>query len=146
MTKRTIYELAGGEATFFALVERFYQGVAEDPLLRPMYPADDLKESQRKLALFLIQYFGGPTTYSEERGHPRLRLRHAPFPIDQAARDAWLHHMNAALDATPLPEAAREEMRRYFAHAATFLINRAAPAMLPVFPLQPRLPHEQNPI
>jgi hemoglobin len=130
--RRTIFELAGGEATFFALVERFYQGVETDPLLRPMYPAGDLTEARRKLALFFIQYFGGPMTYSAERGHPRLRMRHLPFPIDQAARDAWMRHMYRALDETPLPDDVRAEMRQYFEHTATFLINQAPPGALPV--------------
>ena len=93
----TVHELVGGDAFFVDLVDRFYAGVAEDPVLRPMYP-DDLGESRRLLAAFLAQYWGGPPAYSEERGHPRLRMRHVPFPVDIAARDAWLHHMLAALD------------------------------------------------
>ncbi|GIW05750.1 MAG: globin [Dehalococcoidia bacterium] len=131
-SRRSVYELAGGEETFFALVDRFYQGVESDPLLRPMYPEGDLAEARRKLALFFIQYFGGPTTYSEERGHPRLRMRHLPFPIDKAARDAWMSHMHRALDETPMPDAVRAEMRQYFEHTATFLINQAPPGSLPV--------------
>ncbi len=92
----TLYERVGGEPFFVDLVDRFYVGVAGDPLLRPLYP-DDLTESSRHLALFLMQYWGGPSTYGEERGHPRLRMRHAPFVVGPAERDAWLRHMLAAL-------------------------------------------------
>ncbi|MCS6802803.1 MAG: globin [Chloroflexota bacterium] len=130
--RRSIYDQVGGEATFFALVDRFYAGVATDPILRPMYPEGDLAEARRKLALFFIQYFGGPMTYSAERGHPRLRMRHLPFPIDKAARDAWMRHMHRALDETPLPEEIRAEMRAYFERTATFLINRVPDGTLPV--------------
>jgi hemoglobin len=119
----TIYEAVGGEATFFRLVEQFYAGVADDPILRPLYP-EDLEPAKRHLALFLIQYFGGPDTYLRERGHPRLRFRHFSFPIDQAARDAWVHHMRAAIATLDLPEAARREFMSYFENAATFLMNR----------------------
>ncbi|HVA23323.1 MAG TPA: globin [Chloroflexota bacterium] len=119
----TIYEAVGGSPTFERLVEAFYDGVADDPLLRLMYP-EDLAGPRRNLTLFLIQYFGGPTTYSDERGHPQLRRRHLPFTIDRAAADAWLGHMAAALDGLDLPELAREQFRGYFEGAATFLINR----------------------
>ena len=107
------------------MIERFYAAVAADPLLRPIYP-NDLAESERRLRLFLIQYFGGPETYSAERGHPRLRMRHLPFAIDRAARDAWIEHMTRALESLDIPDAARDAMRRYFEEAATFLINRPA--------------------
>lgn len=123
----TVYELVGGEPTFFALVERFYEGVAQDPVLRPLYP-EDLGPSKRHLALFLSQYWGGPPIYSQQRGHPRLRMRHLPFPIGKAERDAWVRHMTAAVNATPMPAEARTQMLRYFEDAATFLINRAEPA------------------
>jgi hemoglobin len=119
----TVYEAVGGAATFERLVDTFYAGVAEDALLRPMYP-EDLSGPRRHLALFLMQYFGGPSTYSDERGHPQLRKRHLPFAIDQAARDAWLRHMSAAIDRLELPELARDQLRGYFEGAATFLINR----------------------
>src|SRR6266851_5677376 len=108
----TIFEAVGGAETFDRLVERFYAGVATDPILRPMYP-DDLAESQRRLALFLMQYFGGPTTYSDERGHPRLRLRHLPFAVTRAARDAWMRHMSAALESLDLPGPEGNEIARY---------------------------------
>ncbi len=123
---RTIFQAVGGAETFDRVVERFYAGVAANPVLRPMYhPA--LDESRRRLSLFLQQYFGGPAAYSEERGHPRLRMRHAPFVVGEPERDAWLRHMNAALDALvtergidPQIEA---RMLEYFAMAADAMIN-----------------------
>jgi hemoglobin len=120
---RTIYATIGEEA-FHQLTAKFYEGVAQDPLLRPLYPEEDLEPARRRLALFLIQYFGGPTTYSDERGHPRLRMRHVPFPIGQAQRDAWMTHMGAGLDALEVAPEVKAAMRRYFEDAATFLINR----------------------
>ena len=120
---RTVFDAAGGSETFERIVDRFYQGVASDPVLRPLYP-NDLEASRRHLTLFLIQYFGGPSTYSEERGHPRLRMRHLPFTIGQSERDAWVRHMRAALDAERLPEPVHEVMADYFDRAATFLMNQ----------------------
>jgi hemoglobin len=121
-----VYEALGGQAFFDELVDRFYRRVAIDPLLRPLYP-DDLTPSKRHLALFLGQYWGGPTTYGQERGHPRLRMRHAPFIIGEPERDAWLRHMGAALDALvverhvhPVVEA---RLLDYFAMAADGMIN-----------------------
>jgi hemoglobin len=122
----TVYEIVGGQAFFDALVERFYERVSVDPVLRPLYP-DDLEPGKRALALFLGQYWGGPPTYSEEKGHPRLRMRHAPFPIDGVARDAWLVAMLAAVDETDAPEIARQHMREYFEMASTAMINRMEP-------------------
>jgi hemoglobin len=122
VTTQTLYERVGGDALFVALVHRFYDGVASDPLLRPMYP-DDLADARDHLALFLIQYWGGPRTYSDTRGHPRLRLRHAPFVVDDAARDAWLGHMRGALDSVDLDADAREELDGYFEMAANQLRN-----------------------
>jgi hemoglobin len=119
----TVYEAVGGEATFTRLVAAFYAGVAADPVLRAIYPPDDLGPAADRLRLFLIQYWGGPSTYSDQRGHPRLRLRHAPFPVDEAARDAWLRHMRAALDSVALPPAYDEVMWRYFTSAADSLRN-----------------------
>src|SRR5919198_965347 len=100
MSRRAVslYEAVGGEETFRRLVARFYQGVAGDPLLRPLYPGEDLADAEERLRLFLIQYWGGRATYSLRRGHPALRMRHAPFAIGQAERDAWLGHMRAAVD------------------------------------------------
>jgi hemoglobin len=123
-----VYDAVGGQAFFDELVARFYRGVATDMLLRPLYP-EDLREPERHLALFLGQYWGGPTTYSDERGHPRLRMRHAPFAIGEPQRDAWLRHMNAALDSLvverdihPVVEA---RLLEYFAMAADAMINVA---------------------
>jgi hemoglobin len=121
-----VFEAVGGEAFFVDLVEHFYAGVAADLLLRPLYP-DDLTDSKRHMALFLQQYFGGPGTYSEERGHPRLRQRHLPFVISEAERDAWFRHMAVALDKVvtergtdPQLEA---QMLEYFHRAADFMVN-----------------------
>lgn len=120
----TIFEAVGGEQFFIDLVDRFYRGVEGDPLLKPMYPADDMDGARRRLHLFLIQYFGGPTTYSDERGHPRLRARHMPFAIGQKERDAWMLHMSASLESSEAPAEAKEQIRAYFDHVATFMINR----------------------
>ncbi len=106
-TEVSFYEAVGGEETFRRLVHRFYQEVAADPELRPVYPSRDLGPAEEHLRLFLIQYWGGPGTYSEQRGHPRLRMRHAHFAIGEAERDAWLRHMRTALDELALDEAAR---------------------------------------
>jgi hemoglobin len=119
---QTIFQTVGGLETFVRLVDAFYCRVETDALLRPMYPAD-LAESREHLALFLAQYFGGPGTYSAQRGHPRLRWRHLPFTIDPARRDVWLGHMRAAVDETALPEPARSTMLAYFEQTANFLVN-----------------------
>jgi hemoglobin len=119
----TIYEAVGGEETFHRLVAAFYEGVASDAVLRPLYP-EDLTESREHLALFLAQYFGGPPRYSEKRGHPRLRMRHLPFAIGPTERDAWLAHMERAVDAVGIASPAREAMLDYFRDAANFLVNR----------------------
>jgi len=123
-----LFDRVGGESFFVDLVDRFYLGVASDPLLRPLYP-DDLRESSEHLALFLMQYWGGPGTYSEQRGHPRLRMRHAPFVIGPAEREAWLRHMNRALDdlraAARISDSDTEELRAYLEMAATTLVNTA---------------------
>ncbi len=121
--EQTAYDRWGGAPFFTALIERFYEGVATDPLLRPMYP-DDLTESKAHLALFLMQYWGGPRDYSEVRGHPRLRMRHAPFPVGSAAADAWLRHMGSAVDSAGMEPADRDELMEYLAMAARSLINQ----------------------
>jgi hemoglobin len=121
---RTFYAEIGGEPTFRALVERFYAGVREDPVLRPMYPADDWAGAETRLRMFLEQYWGGPTTYSENRGHPRLRMRHAPFAIDEVARDAWLSHMRAAVDSLELPAEQDATLWGYLEMAALSMQNR----------------------
>ena len=120
----TLYRRAGGTPFFEALVGRFYAAVATDPILRPLYPGPDLAEAQRRLTLFLIQYWGGPTTYDEERGHPRLRMRHSPFAIGPAERDRWLVHMRAALEELMPPDEVTAELDRYFAMAADAMRNR----------------------
>jgi hemoglobin len=119
----TVYEAAGGDSAFALLVEAFYRGVEGDPLLRPMYP-EDLEGARARLFLFLTQFFGGPRRYEEQRGHPRLRMRHFPFAIGTAERDAWLTHMRAAMDEAAIPEPARTAMLDYFENAADFLRNR----------------------
>lgn len=119
----SLYELVGGEPFFVTLVDRFYEGVLVDPVLRPMYPEDDLPGAKARLAGFLVQYWGGPTAYSDERGHPRLRMRHAPFPIDLNARDRWLVHMRAAVSTMDMHDADRAELLRYFAMAADAMRN-----------------------
>ncbi|MEU7318268.1 globin [Streptomyces sp. NPDC007083] len=122
---QTFYEQVGGEETFRRLVHRFYQGVAEDPLLRPMYPEEDLGPAEERLALFLMQYWGGPRTYSDARGHPRLRMRHAPFTVNRAAHDAWLRHMRDAVDSLELPAPLETKLWDYLVYAAGSLINTA---------------------
>jgi hemoglobin len=124
---RSVYELAGGEKTFRLLVERFYARVPGDRLLRAVYPEEDLSGAIERLTLFLIQYWGGPSTYSEQRGHPRLRLRHQPFVIGQAERDAWLGHMTAAVESLGLAPAVRSALLDYFETASTAMINQTAP-------------------
>ncbi|MFC7328777.1 globin [Marinactinospora rubrisoli] len=119
----TFYEAVGGEETFTRLVRRFYQGVADDPVLRPMYPEEDLGPAEERLRLFLIQYWGGPRTYSEQRGHPRLRMRHHPFRIGGAERDRWLAHMRAAVDELRLPLALDRQLWEYLSQAAYSLVN-----------------------
>lgn len=122
----SLYELVGGQAFFDDLVERFYAAVDVDARLRHMYP-DDLTEPKLHLALFLSQFWGGPPTYSETRGHPRLRLRHVPFLIDVEARDAWFEHMAGAVRSAGLSSEIEGEMIAYFDKAATFLINADPP-------------------
>jgi len=125
----TVYEAAGGEQTFTRLVERFYAGVAGDPVLRPLYPRDPegFAAAGEHLRLFLIQYWGGPGTYSEQRGHPRLRMRHAPFAIGRAERDAWMGHMRAAVNSLDVPAAVHAAFLDYFENAATAMMNRGGP-------------------
>jgi hemoglobin len=125
VTESTLFEVVGGQPYFDALIERFSARVESDPQLRGVYP-DDLTAGMRALALFLGQYWGGPPTYSEQKGHPRLRMRHAPFVIGPAQRDAWLAAMLNALDESDVPEVAREMMRDYFTHASTAMINASS--------------------
>lgn len=119
----SFYEIVGGRATFEKLVTEFYRGVADDPVLRPMYPEDDLGPAAERLTMFLEQYWGGPGTYSEQRGHPRLRQRHVPFKVNPDARDRWLAHMRVALDSLELPPLAEETLWDYLERAAFAMIN-----------------------
>ncbi len=119
----SFYDRVGGAPTFKALVDRFYEGVANDPPLRAMYPEEDLGPANDRLRMFLEQYWGGPKTYGETRGHPRLRMRHAPFIVTPTQRDRWLHHMLAAVDTLALPEAEDAELREYVVRAAQFMVN-----------------------
>jgi hemoglobin len=121
----SLYEAVGGEETFVKLVHRFYQGVREDPLLRPMYPQDDLDGAEDRLRMFLVQYWGGPRTYSEQRGHPRLRMRHVPFAVTEQARDAWLRNMRVAVDDLALAPEHERTLWEYLSYAAQSLVNRA---------------------
>jgi hemoglobin len=119
----SLYDEVGGDAVFRAIVDRFYEGVAMDPILRPLYPEEDLSGARERLSGFLIQYWGGPTTYSDQRGHPRLRMRHAGWVIGERERDAWLGHMRAAVDAVELPEQARAAIWEHLERAAWTLVN-----------------------
>ena len=121
---QTLYDRAGGTPFFEALVGSFYAGVAADPVLRAIYPEPDLAAAERRLRLFLIQYWGGPRTYDDERGHPRLRMRHFPFAIGPAERDRWLVHMRAAIAASAPPADVAAELERYFTMAAEAMRNR----------------------
>lgn len=119
----SFYAAVGGEPTFRAIVHRFYEQVAEDDLLRPMYPEADLAPAEDRLRMFLVQYWGGPTTYSEQRGHPRLRMRHAPFPIGPAARDRWLALMRVAVREADLPPIHEATLWDYLERAAHAMLN-----------------------
>jgi hemoglobin len=119
----SFYDAVGGHETFVRLVDRFYEGVAEDPALRPMYPEEDLTGAKHRLCTFLEQYWGGPKTYGEERGHPRLRMRHAVFPVSPSARDAWLRHMRAAVDSLGLAPLHEQTLWDYLDRAAQSLVN-----------------------
>jgi hemoglobin len=121
--EKTFFDQVGGAETFHRLVAKFYEGVATDPLLRPMYPDEDLAEAQERLFLFLQQYWGGPNTYQQMRGHPRLRMRHAPFHVGIAERDAWLTHMREAVDALDLAPDLESELWAYLVGAADAMVN-----------------------
>lgn len=119
----SLYEVVGGEPVFRQLVDRFYEGVALDPVLRPLYADEDLTAAKDHLRMFLEQYWGGPTTYSEQRGHPRLRMRHAGWVIGPRERDAWLRHMRAAVESIDVPEEARAAIWEHVERAAQTLVN-----------------------
>lgn len=119
----SFYDAVGGHETFERIVRAFYEGVKTDPVLRPMYPDDDLDGAVWRLTAFLEQYWGGPTAYSDERGHPRLRARHNAFRIDDVARDRWLKHMTAAVDAENLAPLYHEQLMDYLDRAANAMVN-----------------------
>jgi hemoglobin len=119
----TDFEVFGGKEFFSSLVKDFYQEIISDPILKPMYPEDDIDGAIERLTLFLMQYWGGPTTYSEQRGHPRLRMRHAQFPIDFAARDAWLKNMEIALGKQTISDENRTKLWNYLMMAADSMVN-----------------------
>ncbi|WP_166851959.1 globin [Isoptericola sp. BMS4] len=123
MKGESFYDAVGGHATFERLVARFYEGVAGDEVLRPMYPEEDLGPARDRLTLFLEQYWGGPTTYSQQRGHPRLRMRHAPFKVNPDARDRWLRHMRVAVDDLGLSPMHEAQLWDYLERAAFSMIN-----------------------
>ncbi len=124
----SFYDQVGGMDTFRRLVEAFYRGVASDEVLKPMYPEEDLGPAAERLTLFLAQYWGGPTTYGETRGHPRLRMRHMPFHVDPDARDRWLRHMRAAVDEIALPPAFEAPLWDYLERAAYAMVNTFEPS------------------
>ena len=121
--ENNFYQQVGGEQTFALLVKYFYEGVAQDPLLKPMYPEQDLGPAERRLKMFLEQYWGGPDVYQQERGHPRLRMRHYPFKINPEARDAWLKHMRTAVDKLELSATHEAELWDYLQRAAHAMLN-----------------------
>ena len=119
----SLYERVGGSAVFRQLVDDFYSGVADDPVLRPLYEEEDLEPAKNRLRMFLEQYWGGPTTYSEQRGHPRLRMRHVTWQIGEAERDAWLSHMLPAVERLDVDEHDRSAIRDHLERAAQTLVN-----------------------
>jgi hemoglobin len=128
MQELEVYSVIGAEG-FTRLVASFYRQVPQDDLLGPMYPAQDLSGAEQRLRDFLIGRFGGPQTYIEQRGHPRLRARHSPFPINQTVRDRWMRLMNSALGEAALPEESEQILRKFFAGMSTFMINRGEPGV-----------------
>ena len=121
--EQSLFDAVGGEEFFVKLVDGFYGGIESDEVLRPMYVDQDLTESRRHLTLFLQQYWGGPSIYQAERGHPRLRMRHMPFVIDDDARDRWIYHMHASLSQIEMDEALRDQLWTYLVSAAHSLVN-----------------------
>ncbi len=124
MSGQTFYEAIGGHDTIKLIVDTFYEGVETDEVLRPLYPEEDLGPAEERFLLFLVQYWGGPTTYSDSRGHPRLRMRHAPFKVDPAAKDHWLQHFRAGLDSVDLTPEQDQQFWDYVTHAAQFMVNK----------------------
>ncbi|WP_405376053.1 MULTISPECIES: globin [unclassified Microbacterium] len=126
-TSPSFYDEVGGRPTFARLVATFYRGVASDEVLKPMYPEEDLAPAEERLLLFLEQYWGGPTTYGETRGHPRLRMRHRPFHVNPDARDRWLHHMRTAVDELGLSPLHEATLWDYLQRAAHAMVNTFEP-------------------
>lgn len=124
--QQTFFAEIGGHETVARVVEVFYEGVADDPVLRPLYPEEDLGPAAARLTMFLVQYWGGPSTYSNQRGHPRLRIRHAPFAVTPDARDRWLRHFREGLDAVDLTPEQDAQFWEYVQRAAQFLVNADA--------------------
>lgn len=122
-TGSTFYDEIGGYPTIAKIVDRFYEEIAVDTVVRPMYPEQDLRPAAERFTMFLVQYWGGPTTYSERRGHPRLRMRHAPFKVTPDARDHWLRCFRAGLDAANLTPEQDAQFWGYITHAAQFMVN-----------------------
>jgi hemoglobin len=120
----SLYDQMGGRKTFENLVSHFYALVATDPVLRPMYPDDDFEGAAERLLMFLEQYWGGPNTYSQFRGHPRLRMRHAQFKIGEKERDVWLSHMKSAVDSLEMDNEMREQLWNYLVMAANSMVNQ----------------------
>jgi hemoglobin len=127
-TPLSFYDEIGGHDTFVRLVDAFYRGVADDEVLKPMYPEEDLGPAKVRLTMFLEQYWGGPTTYSDQRGHPRLRMRHAPFHVNPDARDRWLAHMRSAVDELKLPPLHEATLWDYLQRAAFAMVNTFEPS------------------
>ena len=121
--QQTFYEAIGGFPVIAGIVARFYEGVATDEVLRPLYPEEDLTDAQERFTLFLVQYWGGPTTYGDTRGHPRLRMRHFPFRIGPIEHDAWLRCMRIAVDEADLEPAHRDQLWQYLEYAAASMVN-----------------------
>lgn len=121
--EETFYDEIGGYPTISKIVDRFYAGVAGDEVLRQIYPEQDLAPAAERFTLFLVQYWGGPTTYSDQRGHPRLRMRHAPFKVNPQARDHWLMHFREGLDEANLTPEQDARFWDYVNHAAQFMVN-----------------------
>ena len=121
--EQTLYDAVGGDPFFHRLVEGFYTQVKKDDLIGPMYPSDDWEGAEDRLRMFLVQYWGGPTTYSETRGHPRLRMRHAPFAVTPLAKEHWLKHFRDGLDEVALAPELDAQFWDYVTHAAQFMVN-----------------------
>jgi hemoglobin len=123
LSQNSFYDRVGGAQVFEKLAAEFYKGVASDEILKPMYPEEDLGPAERRLRMFLEQYWGGPDTYQQERGHPRLRMRHFEFKINPQARDRWLLHMEAAVNSLDLAQIDRDELWDYLQRAAHAMLN-----------------------